>query len=323
MSNHRIIFLLSFVLINRINLYSTQGSTKTNLYSKLSQYNHFISDSSFYLNEFNSISKLKCISYCTNTPECVYLVSNQNEKCFIFKRNFSLFLKNIPEGNSIIYQKQFNKKKSLINYWTFNQNLNDQIGNSNMYGGVNAALTFDRFGRANSSLSLVNGYYRVPAGVYFSGTQMTVMGWVKVRNIRVESRLIDFGNGMLNENIVLSLSQTTNGRPYLYFRSGNNEFYGYTTRPLILNQWQHLACVFSFPYYSIYIDGIEATSPGSKTSLNSFSFANVVRTSNFIGRSNWFGVSGAQDADADFDDLKIFNQALSQQEIQFEMNNNY
>jgi hypothetical protein len=90
-----------------------------------------------------------------------------------------------------------------------------------------------------------------------------------------------------------------------------------------LNKWHHLACVFSFPNYFIYIDGNLATVPGSKTTHSSFSLANVVRSSNFIGRSNWYSSNNADaDADADLDDLKIFNRALSQQDIQWEMNNN-
>ena len=66
--------------------------------------------------------------------------------------------------------------------------------------------------------------------------------------------------------------------------------------------------------------GIEATIPGSKKSFSSFSLANVVRDSNFIGRSNWF-LNGDKDVDADFDNLKIFNRALTQKELQLEMTN--
>jgi hypothetical protein len=89
-----------------------------------------------------------------------------------------------------------------------------------------------------------------------------------------------------------------------------------------INQWQHLACVYSFPYYFIYIDGTLVTAPGSQTTYSSFNIKNETRTSNFVGRSNWYINGVDQDADADFDDLKIFNRSLSQQEIQSEMNNN-
>ena len=132
--------------------------------------------------------------------------------------------------------------------------------------------------------------------------------------------MIDFGNGPFNENIILSLSYGNNGKPYTHFQTGSSHFFGHSTQSLNLNQWQNLACVFSFPYDFIYIDGNLTTAVGSMTNHPSFSLANVERSSNFIGRSNRYPYNA--DADADFDDLKIFNRAFSQQEIQSEMNNN-
>ena len=48
-----------------------------------------------------------------------------------------------------------------------------------------------------------------------------------------------------------------------------------------------------------------------------FNLTKVNRTSNFIDRSNW----GDPNPDAIFDDLKLFNRALTQKEIQFEKDN--
>jgi hypothetical protein len=95
----------------------------------------------------------------------------------------------------LIYQKQIKHTNGLINYWTFNGNVNDCIGVANLYEGSNVALTLDRFGQSNSALSLSNGFYKVPLGVYFSGSQLTIMAWVKVRSYKSCSRLVDFGNG--------------------------------------------------------------------------------------------------------------------------------
>ncbi len=43
---------------------------------------------------------------------------------------------------------------------------------------MNANLTFDRFGFPNSALRLINGYYKIPPGVYISGTEFSILGWV-------------------------------------------------------------------------------------------------------------------------------------------------
>ena len=300
-------------------LFSFQIEIQSDFYTKLSQFNYFDSDSSFLINTFDSISQLKCFSICTKNSKCFYIVY-QNRKCFICGFNLIYFAKYTTNGNSLVYQKKLNSTNNLINYWSFNGNVNDAIGNANLYGGVNAALTTDRFGRASSALKLSNGYYKVPPGVYFSGTQLTIMGWVYVRSFQRDSRLIELGNGPDQENIVLTVSGRYDATPYFYFKSGSDKFYDYPIIQLNLNQWKHLACIFSFPFYSIYIDGIEFKTQFSKTNFASFSFANVNRTSNFIGRSNWLD---DLDADAYFDDLKLFNRALTQQEIQFEMNNNF
>jgi hypothetical protein len=313
---YMIIFLI-FVLSRSKPFQSQKYVSQSNLYTKLIEFNKFNLDSSYLLISFDSNTILRCFTRCTKTTECFFVAFQQN-KCFLCSFNLIYFSNYSSDGNSLIYQKKFNTTNNLINYWTFNGNVNDSIGNAHMYGGVNATLTFDRFGRSNSALNLTSGYYKVPLGVYFKGTQLTIMAWVNVKSYESNSRLIDFGNGKFSENVVLVLTYGTGGKPYLYFRSGAKDLVGFSNKILILNKWQHLACVFSFPYYSIYIDGIEATTPGSKSTFTAYSITNVVRSTNHIGRSSW----PDQDADAVFDDLKFFNRSLSPREILFEMNNN-
>ena len=314
------IIISLLIILNNLSLFTFQkNQISSNFYTKLNEFNSFSLDSSFLLKSFDSISNLKCLASCEKTSECFYTVY-QNKKCYICKKNLTLFMKynTSHDVSLLIYQKQIKHTNGLINYWTFNGNVNDCIGEANLYQGSNVALTLDRYGQSNSALSLSNGFYKVPPGVYFSGSQLTIMAWVKVRSYKSCSRLVDFGNGANQDNIVLTLDHLTNGKPYLNFFLGTNVSAGFSTKELNLNQWQHLACVLSSPYYSIYIDGIETTLPGSKISLALFNLAKVNRTSNFIGRSNW----GDPNSDAIFDDLKFFNRALTQKEIQFEMNNN-
>ncbi len=303
-----------FIIHGQLKPLSTQkNEIHSNFYTKISDFINFDLDNSFLLNSYDSISQLKCFLNCRNNPECFY-ISIQQKKCLICKRNLTLFLNDNTDGVRSIYQKNLNinSVNGLINYWAFNGNVNDLIWIAHLYGGVNAALTFDRLGRPDSALSLTNGYFKVPSGVYFTGSQFTIMVWVKVRKFSTSSRVLDFGNGADNENIVFQLSNQNTGKPKIYFKIGNSGstfFVGYATKTLKLNEWQHLACGFSFPNYFIYIDGIEVSDVASQTSLSSFNLNNVVRNLNFIGSSNWYNTNGGNDqhSDADFDDLKIFN----------------
>jgi hypothetical protein len=314
----KILCILSLTILSKSKIILSQNSLTSNYYSRINEFNNlFEFDQSNLLNSFDSNSILNCFISCTKTSKCHYIVY-QNKKCFIGDINLIRFVNYDVDGTCLIYEKKLNVTDNLINYWAFNGNVNDSIRNAHLFGGVNANLTLDRFGKANSALRLINGYYRVPSGVYFSGTQFTIMSWVNVRGFNSYSRLIDFGNGANNDNVVLALSRRVSGQPYFSFNSGPDNFNNYALDLLTLNKWQHLTLVFSFPFYSLYIDGNEARLLDSTKLFGSLSLANVVRTSNFIGKSN----GNDPFANADFDDLKIYNRALSPTEIQNEMNNN-
>ena len=81
---------------------------------------------------------------------------------------------------------------------------------------------------------------------------------------------------------------------------------------LTLNKWQHLGFVLSYPNTYIYIDGIRT---GSATTTKYPK--KIVRNKNYIGKSSW----ADPNANAVFDDIKIFNRDLSEQEIKSDMNN--
>ncbi len=124
---NRILSILS--ILSQINQFLGQNA---NFYSKLSEFNSFDLNSSFLLNSFVSDSNLiYCLSICTKTPECFYTVFQKN-KCFICQSNFIGFASYNANGNSLIYRKKLNLAKGLINYWTFNGNVNDVVGNANL-----------------------------------------------------------------------------------------------------------------------------------------------------------------------------------------------
>jgi len=62
------------------------------------------------------------------------------------------------------------------------------------------------------------------------------------------------------------------------------------------------------------------------TGVSSSPPSNIIRSSNFIGRSNWYFASQSTDpdADADLDEIRLFNRGLTQQEIEldFSLNSN-
>jgi hypothetical protein len=189
----------------------------------------------------------------------------------------------------------------------------DYIGHSDMIVGANAALDSDRFKNPKSALYLNSGYCTVPPGVYFNGS-FTITAWVKKVQTTNQNRLLDFGNGRI-ENVIFSITSSTNSKPYLAI----GQTIGWSgplasSSALGSGVWTHLASVFNGSNAYIYLNGTLTMSESGITVHPD----NIVRQDCFIGRSSWY--PGDQDANAYFDDIKIYNRALSSQEIVQDMN---
>ena len=186
-----------------------------------------------------------------------------------------------------------------------------------MYGGANTIFTNDRFNRPLSAISLNTGYLNISASDFFGTGKFTIMAWVKVRNYNKWSRLVDFGLSGLGsyDNIGVAFTRGINGIPQLLMHTNITLSLSFTKSMTVLTigVWQHLTCTFEFPNAYIYVNGsIEMI--GSSTGP----ITTEIRDSNYLGRS--WNYPSDTDADADIDDLKIFNRALTQQEILDEMN---
>ena len=194
----------------------------------------------------------------------------------------------------------------LINYWPMDNNATDKIGNANMYNGYNVQFVDDRFGKPNSAIRFSDGYYQVPSGVYFNG-DYTIAVWVKI-NVQIpSSRIIDFNNGCYMDNTILATSNMGNSQPYLQQFISTFESKLASNLALITGQWTHLVVTLNEMTGSIYINGLLTSQV-----FNIYTPKYVNRTSNFIGKS-----CSADDGNlqADLDDLRIYNRALSQSEI--------
>lgn len=156
------------------------------------------------------------------------------------------------------------------------------------------------------SLDGTNDYAQAPNGVYFNG-DFTIEGWVNVRSHNAWARLLDFGNASPMDNVLLALSDGSTGRPAFWTFNGTVGSGITAPNPLPLNQWVHLAATLQGTTARLYVNGSLVASGTLSVPRN------VVRTRNYIGRSNWL-----QDAyaNAQVDEIRIWNRARSQTEIQ-------
>jgi hypothetical protein len=182
-------------------------------------------------------------------------------------------------------------------------NLSDVVGAANLFGGSNYSFTSDRFNSPNSAIYFNKGYLQVPAGVYFSG-DFTVTAWIYLKSYQFYSRIFDFGNGKPSDNVILTMVKTTsqicggivNGSSYTLIQSSS----------ISLNEWYFISFVLSGTTGFIYVNGSQIVT-GTLYVPN-----NITRTSNYIGKSNW---PSDLNADAIYDELKIYQVALSPDDI--------
>jgi len=123
--------------------------------------------------------------------------------------------------------------------------------------------------------------------------------------------VIDFGNGANSDNVEFDLSYGSSGYPIIVVFDMSSYLNIYqATLSISLNTWVHLAAVLNGTFVSVYVNGTYA----GKTTQ--YIPRDVIRTSNFIGKSNW---ASNQLADARFKNIRIYNRSLSLLDIITEM----
>jgi len=145
---------------------------------------------------------------------------------------------------------------------------------------------------------------QVPSGVYFSG-DFTITAWIYLLAYQSFSRIIDFGNGAASDNVVFAMMSSSSSM-YALINNATSHILITTPSLIQLNTWYHIAFVFKGTVGYIYVNGNLATSGTQYVPRN------VSRSSNYIGKSNWIN---NQNANATYDDLRIYAEALSATQI--------
>jgi hypothetical protein len=214
---------------------------------------------------------------------------------------------------------QLSTDQYLTHYWSIeNGTMFDQIGSAHMTQGNFTSFIEDRFACANSALALNGGWTQVPPGIYFDAPEFTISAWVYPMNIGYYCRLIDFGNGQTEDNIILRLdSGSANGVPALRMYNGSLSLgTAQSTRVLKNQTWSLLTATFDGTQMLLYING---TLRGRFNS--SFSLPSITRRLCNIGKG--YVGAGIGTSSSYFDDLRFYNKSLTQSEIIELMNFNY
>jgi hypothetical protein len=215
------------------------------------------------------------------------------------------------------FNSKFTKTNGLVHYWPFNSHIQDVIGGAHLLNGSNASLTSDRYGRPLSALSLNNGMYKMPTRNYFLKTNFSLTCWVNLKMYNSWSKLVEFYDENPVSYISVILSSVPSFIPKISIRNGglySDSTQFWAKNKLTLNSWIHIGVTYEYPITCLYLNGsLEANATSFQIHYNK------TRSFNSIGRN--FDYPNNQDLVGSVDELKIFDRALTQKEVEFEMIN--
>jgi len=198
----------------------------------------------------------------------------------------------------------------LVAYYPFSGNANDESGNANHgteYGGV--ALVADRFENAGSAYSFdgVDDYIDVgsAANLNLPGSPLTIEAWVKGNDTTwAPNQVIFFSNE--NDGYGLAVMQTTGILQFAKVGVDGK----YSDGSIKDTDWHQISIVYSASDSAyFYFDGVsDASNPQYYPRTFSTSQTYLIGGRTYLGYTNYF--------DGLIDDIRIYNRALSEAEIE-------
>jgi hypothetical protein len=219
-------------------------------------------------------------------------------------------------------------KNGLIAFYPFSGNANDLSGNEN-HGLKNQVIESpDRIGNSNSSY-LFNGidsYIEMPklSSVEIGANSFSISLWINVLHFNTVLPLNSYwsrrfltkgGNGF----IIGTFDNGSSGLP----NSGKNYGIGWDTYGkdygiypdiLPLNGWNHIVCVRTFSGYDYYVNNKKYSLPFNFSNIpeSDLNFPLILGKGIFPFERFFHGY---------LDDIRIYNRALTQEEITYLANN--
>jgi trimeric autotransporter adhesin len=195
----------------------------------------------------------------------------------------------------------------LIAYYPFDGNANDAVG-TNHGAVVGATLVADRLGNQNSAYSFDGTtYIQCPdAGLPSGSSARSVSLWIRIAAFGGITYPFGYGAGVASSAFYTCVDEVNSGGPYIEVgMAGGGDlprWHGPTT-----NVWYHVVVTYSNSLASLYINGGNPVQ-ASRT------YATALTGAFYIG-GNFQAPAGPPTFFGAIDDVRVYNRALSAQEI--------
>ena len=200
----------------------------------------------------------------------------------------------------------------LVGYYDFNGNALDKSGNSNNATVIGASLTTDRDGNADSAYSFdgINDYMRAANATTLQVSDtMTMSAWVFMED-QGRSRIA----GVYQGDGDIEYAMMFDSKKMRMQTKNNNDQWGlnstFSNTAISGFAWHHLIFTFDKPTYKFYLDG-KLDGSGS---WNSSIMNNNANPALYIG--NQANLYPNEYFEGKIDELRIYNRALSETEIE-------
>jgi hypothetical protein len=153
----------------------------------------------------------------------------------------------------------------------------------------------------------VSDYVNLTSTPTTSTGSFTIEGWIKTSTTGTTQRIVTYGTATTNNGISLFVNTSNQVEADVYGGTGPT-----STTTITDGTWHHVAVVNTAGSFQIYIDGSTSGSPVSLSPNITSSSTNRIGT-NYAAGADWFKGS--------IDDVRIYNSARNQTQIQADVNN--
>ena len=195
---------------------------------------------------------------------------------------------------------------SLVGYWPFNGNANDESGNGNDGTVYGATLTVDRFGNVNSAYSFdgTNDYILANPILPISNQDRSISVWFNTTsgsgsNGWYVNTMTSWGSPSDN-----NLCSAAVYKAELMFNAFGVSYSVYTGQIVNDSNWHNTVITYDGLLLKVFLDTLEVASESRNL--------NTVNSSFYIGRR--VGQDN-QFMDGLIDDIRIYNRALTSEEV--------
>jgi serine/threonine protein kinase len=217
------------------------------------------------------------------------------------------------EINGVSAAMQDQLKEGLVAYYPFNGNAKDESGNGHDGNVKGPTLTTDRHGKKDSAYSFDGAHtIDLPLKTEDAPDQNTLSGWIKVPNM--DRHPTDGGDKivfLIQLNLGIWWYPRGDKRDiynmyHLYKKDGNGS--GFRPRPDLPpgfdpSEWCHLAGTYDGETMKLYVNGVPAGELKLAEKVYPFVLTQAI------------GSGGGRPTFAQIDDVRIYNRALSEEEV--------